>query len=128
MPRLTIYASEQSRAAPTILNVDAGVNLRRALLDAELSPYVWLTRRLNCGGHGLCATCGVWVIDGRGEPPPPQQWHDWLAARYGYPRLSCQLTVDRDLTVYLIPDKRIWGQRRTVDSGVADSRAADSDS
>ncbi len=76
MPQLTIYPSEQSRAAPHLLNVEAGVNLRRALLDAELSPYVWLTRRLNCGGRGLCATCGVWVVDERDEPPPPQQWHD----------------------------------------------------
>jgi hypothetical protein len=47
------------------------------------------------------------------DPPVPTHWHDWLAARYGYPRLSCQITVDRPLTVYLLPDKTIWGGRDT---------------
>jgi ferredoxin len=89
-----------------VLHVPAGANLRLALLDAGLSPYTRLTERLNCGGRGICATCGV-----RLRPPrAPDHWHDALAARFGYPRLSCQLTVERDAVVKL-PDKVVWGGR-----------------
>ncbi|PSQ94969.1 MAG: (2Fe-2S)-binding protein [Bacteroidetes bacterium SW_11_64_17] len=87
-----------------------GTNLRRALLRHDLSPYTRWTRSLNCGGRGLCATCGVRLGD---DAPPPTHWHDRLAAQYGYPRLSCQIAVDRPLTVYLLPDKRVWGARAT---------------
>ena len=89
------------------LDVGRGRNLRRLLLDAGLSPYAPATRRLNCGGRGLCATCGVRVREG----PPAEHWHDRLAARFGYPRLSCQIAVDRPMTVALV-DKRVWGGRR----------------
>jgi len=56
-------------------------------------------RDLRCGGR----------LD---EEPPPRHWHDRLAARWGYPRLSCQITVDRPLTVFLLPEKRVWGSRQ----------------
>ncbi|TKX68934.1 (2Fe-2S)-binding protein [Halorubrum sp. GN11GM_10-3_MGM] len=96
------------------LDVERGRNLRRVLLDAGLSPYAPATRRLNCGGRGICATCGVRVREG----PPAEHWHDRLADRFGYPRLSCQIPVDRPMTVGLV-DKRVWGGRRsdTSDSG-----------
>lgn len=113
MPQLTIYSAEDSHTPSRVLTVEVGANLRRTLLDADLSPYAALTQRLNCGGRGLCATCGVWVVNSEDEPPTPDHWHDWLAQRYGYPRLSCQIAIDRDLTVYLIPDKRIWGDRKS---------------
>jgi ferredoxin len=91
----------------THLSTPAGTNLRQLLLDAELSPYTRVTERLNCGGRGLCATCGVRL---GADAPPPTHWHDALAARFGYPRLSCQITIDRDLTVDLV-DKLVWGGR-----------------
>ena len=90
------------------LEVDRGRNLRRVLLDTGLSPYARATRRLNCGGRGICATCGVRVRDG----PPPDHWHDSLADRFGYPRLSCQITVEGPMTVSLV-DKRVWGGRQS---------------
>lgn len=90
------------------LAVPHGANLRRALLDAGLSPYADVTRQLNCGGRGLCATCGVWLEEGA---PAPAHWHDWLAGQFGYPRLSCQVNVTHDLIVRLVSDKRIWGRR-----------------
>jgi ferredoxin len=91
------------------LRVADGANLRRALLGRGISPYTAITRHLNCGGRGLCATCGVRFF---GHAPPPMHWHDRLAARFGYPRLSCQIRVKRDLGVRLLPQKRIWGRRR----------------
>lgn len=90
------------------LEVEDGANLRDVLLRNALSPYTTLTESLNCGGRGLCATCGVRF---EGDAPTPTHWHDRAAERFRYPRLSCQITVDRDLTVRLLPDKRIWGKR-----------------
>ncbi|WP_200531747.1 2Fe-2S iron-sulfur cluster-binding protein [Halorubrum sp. LN27] len=92
------------------LAVEPGRTLRDALLDAGLSPYAAATRRLNCDGRGLCATCGVRIREG----PPPEHWHDRLADRFGYPRLSCQVTVDGPMNVELV-DKLVWGSREQPD-------------
>lgn len=91
------------------LEVKDGVVLRDALLSHNLSPYTALTELVNCGGRGLCATCGVRLAEG----VPASHWHDRAANRFGYPRLSCQIRVRKPLTVYLDTDKWIWGQRRT---------------
>jgi ferredoxin len=87
------------------LAVERGANLREALLAAGHSPYTRLTRRANCGGRGLCATCGVWVDEGA---PEPEHWHDALAERFAFPRLSCMVTVEEPITVRL-PSKAVWG-------------------
>jgi ferredoxin len=103
--RVTVtVVSDEGR---TDLETARGRTLRDLLCDNDLSPYTRLTERTNCGGRGLCATCGVRFPDGG---PAPEHWHDRLAARYGYPRLSCQVTVTEDLVVE-IPDKRVWGSR-----------------
>ncbi|MEM9325831.1 MAG: 2Fe-2S iron-sulfur cluster-binding protein [Bacteroidota bacterium] len=62
---------------------------------------------MNCGGSGICATCGVHIR----EDKRPSHWHDWLARKFAYPRLSCQIIVEEDLQVTL-PKKWIWGRRR----------------
>lgn len=93
----------------SLIQVPAGSNLRQVLLAAGFSPYTQLTRRLNCGGRGLCATCGVWIV---AAEPQPQHWHDRLAHQYGYPRLSCQITVSTPMTIEILADKVIWGKRR----------------
>jgi len=92
--------SERTLLAPR------GATLRDALLAGDCSPYAALAERANCGGRGLCATCGVRFED----PPAPEGWHDRLAARFGYPRLSCRITVREDCAVE-IPQKRYWGGR-----------------
>ena len=102
MPIVTVLIGTQQRT----LTVPLGANLRRALLAEGISPYAPLTRRLNCGGRGLCATCGVCIVP---PSPEPTHWHDQLAQRFGYPRLSCQITVNTDLTLRILSDKRIWG-------------------
>lgn len=90
----------------TELSIEPGRNLRRVLLEVDLSPYAAVTNRINCGGRGLCATCGVRIREG----PPPTHWHNRLAKRFGYPRLSCQVTIDAPMVVELV-DKRVWGSR-----------------
>ncbi len=91
-----------------VLAVPDGANLRRVLLDAGFSPYAPLTRKLNCGGRGLCATCGVWIDAGE---TMPEHWHDRIGSRFGYPRLSCQITIRGDMTVRILEDKWVWGRR-----------------
>ena len=88
--------------------VPKGTNLRRALLEKGLSPYTSITEKLNCGGNGICATCGVWIEE---NAPEPEHWHDRMAERFGYPRLSCQITVEKPITIRLVK-KQIWGGRR----------------
>jgi ferredoxin len=105
MPTLTVIVDGATHA----LEVPLGSNLRRALLAAGFSPYARLTRRLNCGGRGLCATCGVLILDGE---PAPAHWHDRIGDRFGYPRLSCQIQVDADMTVRIMTEKIVWGKRR----------------
>lgn len=106
----TVTLAVLDGADRTELSVECGRNLRRVLLEAGLSPYATATRRLNCGGRGLCATCGVRIRKG----PDPSHWHDRLADRFGYPRLSCQVRVDAPMTVELV-DKRVWGGREPDD-------------
>lgn len=91
----------------TVLTVTRGRVLRDVLLEAGLSPYTRVTRRANCGGRGLCATCGVRLREG----PAADHWHDRLAARFGYPRLSCQIRVTGDVVVDLVDEKVVWGAR-----------------
>lgn len=94
----------------TTLSVPRGANLRRTLLDHGFDVYGTVSRVANCGGRGLCGTCGVRFGD-ETAAPEPDHWHDRAAARWGYPRLSCQLSVCEPLTVDLV-DKVMWGQLR----------------
>ncbi|ERG94721.1 hypothetical protein [Haloquadratum walsbyi] len=45
----------------TKITVNNGTILRDTLRDHGFSPYGHLSETLNCGGNGLCATCGVRV-------------------------------------------------------------------
>ncbi len=100
---LTILIDEEVRQ----ITVPHGANLRRTLLAAQISPYGTVTQKLNCGGRGLCATCGVQFETGE---PDPLHWHDKLAQAGGYPRLACQISVDRDMTIRILTDKVLWGK------------------
>jgi len=91
-----------------LLTAPAGATLRDVLVEAGLSPYTRLTERLNCGGRGLCGTCGVRIDEG----PDAEHWHDALADRWGYPRLSCQVRLDGDARVRLA-EKVVWGRRES---------------
>lgn len=87
------------------LSVPRGERLRKALLDNGISPYGPYTQKLNCQGNGICATCGVIPLKG---VPRAKHWHDRLAAKFGYPRLACQIEVNAPMSIRLIDDKGIW--------------------
>ena len=87
------------------IHVERGATLRDVLRDHGFEVYGSVSKRANCGGRGLCGTCGVRVD----QAPAPDHWHDAAAERFGYPRLSCQLSVTEPLTVRLV-EKHVWGQ------------------
>lgn len=89
----------------TTIEVRAGTVLRDALLEHGFEVYGRLSRVANCGGRGLCGTCGVRIE----ESVPAAGPHDAAAKRWGYPRLSCRIRVTRPLTVTLV-EKAVWGQ------------------
>jgi ferredoxin len=91
----------------TTIAVEPGRNLRGVLLEHGFDVYGSVSRVANCGGRGLCGTCGVRLEGG----PDPEHWHDRAAERWGYPRLSCQVTVESALRVELV-EKVVWGQLR----------------
>jgi len=100
IPVTVISGDEQ-----TTIEVERGATLRDALLQRGFPVYGTVSQYANCGGRGLCSTCTVEV-----DPAPePTHWHDAAAVRFGYPRLSCCIEVDRPLTVRLL-EKHIWGQ------------------
>ena len=92
----------------TVLTAEPNANLRRLLLENGFSPYTNLTASLNCAGRGLCATCGVEILEGE---PSAEHWHDKAAKRFGYPRLSCQVTITGPMRVRLMTEKWVWGRR-----------------
>jgi len=100
----------------TTVEVEHGRVLRDALLERGFPVYGTVSRHANCGGRGLCGTCGV-AVD---PPPEPTHWHDRAATRFGYPRLSCCLTVTEPMTVELL-DKYVWGQLAPARSNSSDS-------
>jgi ferredoxin len=105
----TVQLSIQEGKNRHLITVKAGSNLRQVLLEHGFSPYSRYTSKLNCGGRGLCATCGVWIST---EHITPRHWHDRLAERYGYARLSCQIVIEKDMHIVLDTEKLIWGSRR----------------
>lgn len=104
MPKIIVYTNSEA----VELGVPVGSNLREQLLANGLSPYGKISDTLNCGGNGICATCGVYIIEGDADPV---HWHDRLASRFRYPRLTCQIVVTGDMTIQLLDDKWIWGNR-----------------
>jgi ferredoxin len=78
------------------IEVEDGAVLRNALTENDLSPHGWASSTLNCQGQGHCGAC---TVDIEGDAPEPDQWLDGLLAQQDAGRLSCQMTVDRDLTV-----------------------------
>lgn len=110
MPQLLVSIN----GATHTLEVPKGANLRTVLLEAGFSPYAKIAQKLNCGGNGICATCGVEVLS---APPEASHWHDKMAKRFRYPRLSCQIKVEDDLSIRIMTEKKVWGKRIKKNDG-----------
>ena len=98
---VTVVSDEEK----TVIETEQGTVLRDLLLEHGFSVYGSASQHANCGGRGLCGTCGVELT----PSPEPEHWHDRAAARFGYPRLSCCVTVTEPMQVQLL-EKHVWGQ------------------
>src|SRR5262245_24433716 len=105
MPVITIAESGKT------IEVPEGTNLRKTLLKNNLSPYIGKDRILNCLGNGLCGTCRVEVVDGKGAPamgPLEESSLVGLAPFYGRKipknvRLACRMDITKDMTIRMYP-------------------------
>lgn len=105
MPVITLVNENKA------ISVDEGANLRKVLLKNGINPYVGKDKLLNCFGFGLCGTCRVEVVDGKGAPPLNDREEAallGLAPFYGRKipknvRLSCRIDVKADMAIKTHP-------------------------
>jgi ferredoxin len=104
------------------IEVAEGSNLRTVLLRNGIPPYRGKDRFLNCFGHGLCGTCRVEVVDGKGAPPvTPLEDAALVGLAPFYARqipknvrLSCRIDVTKDLTLRMYPPVLLdWNLTKT---------------
>lgn len=82
-----------------------------------------------CGGHALCSTCRLVVIEGTAQLAPRTQRESRIAERLGFPpefRLACQTRVAGDVTVRRLvldeEDIRLADARNVVTHGAPGPR------
>ncbi len=105
MPVLTLANENKT------IEVPAGVNLRKTLIDNGITPYIGKDKFLNCFGNGLCGTCRVEVVDGKGASPMlPLEDLSLIGMTPLYARkipknirLSCRVNVVNDITIKTYP-------------------------
>lgn len=93
------------------IEVPVGTNLRRALLNNGVSPYIGIAKLINCRGFELCGTCRVEVVDGKGASPRREDEEQTLISSTPFYarkiekniRLSCQVSVTGDINVKTRP-------------------------
>ena len=120
MPVLTLVNEGKT------IEVPEGTNLRKALLNNGISPYTGKDKILNCLGNGLCGTCRVEVVDGKGAPAMSALEESsllGLAPFYGRQvpknvRLSCRIDVTKDMAIKTCPavtiDWQLTKERATM--------------
>lgn len=94
--------------------VDGGISLLKALKDRQiLIPSA-------CGGRGMCGMCRVKVLDGGGNPQPPEL--NVLSPRElkEQVRLSCQVMVNQPMRIEILPKVFKARQFRTRVIGLRD--------
>ena len=105
MPIITLFNEGKT------VEVPVGTNLRRALLNNGVSPYIGIAKLVNCRGHEMCGTCRVEVVDGKGASPRREDELLTLVSSTPFYarkidkniRLACQTSVTGDITVKTRP-------------------------
>jgi ferredoxin len=94
--------------------VEAGTNLRDAMLQLGVTPYSGLSMFTNCRGNNFCGTCAVEIVDGKGASPRSQDEEATLVGNLAIAkvvdknlRLSCQTTVTGDMVVRTHPLRQV---------------------
>ncbi len=105
MPVLTLVNEGKT------IEVPAGTNLRKTLLNHGISPYIGKDKYLNCLGNGLCGTCRVEIVDGKGAPPMTPREEAALEGLTPFyvrripknVRLSCRISIANDMAIKTRP-------------------------
>ena len=89
MPKLTIEGKGTFQVA-------AGTRLVNAIQDQGIN----ILHR--CGGYAKCTTCRVEFLDGEPERMTRAERDKWQDKNEDSYRLSCQITVDHDMSVRVL--------------------------
>ncbi len=120
MPVLTLVTEGKT------IEVAEGANLRKVLLKNGISPYVGKDKLLNCLGNGLCGTCRVEVVDGKGAPPMTPLEDAALVGLVPFyarqipknVRLACRIAVTKDMAIKTYPiislDRQLTRERLSL--------------
>ena len=120
MPVLTLVTEGKT------IEVAEGANLRKVLLKNGISPYVGKDKLLNCLGNGLCGTCRVEVVDGKGAPPMTPLEDAALVGLVPFyarqipknVRLACRIAVTKDMAIKTYPiislDRQLTKERLSL--------------
>jgi 2Fe-2S ferredoxin len=82
--------------APATINVNSGVNLMEALLEAQIPVAS------SCKGEGICCKCKVRIASGRENLSQESETELLRREQHSIPkdeRLSCQTLVTGDVTI-----------------------------
>ena len=108
MPVVTFHNEHRAH------EVEAGTNLREAMLRLGVTPYRGLSMVTNCRGHNFCGTCAVEIVDGKGGSPRSQDEEATLVGTLAIAkvvdknmRLSCQTIVTGDMVVRTHPKRAV---------------------
>lgn len=101
------------------IEVPVGANLRHALLNNGVSPYIGIAKLINCRGFELCGTCRVEVVDGKGASARKDDEEQTLISSTPFYarkiekniRLACQVSVTGDLMVKTYPKVELDRER-----------------
>jgi ferredoxin len=93
------------------ITVEEGANLRKIALKNGISPYKGLNKIFNCRGNGLCGTCRVEIVEGKGASAQSQGEVATLRGLIPFyarmwrkdVRLSCFVEVKGDMQVKTYP-------------------------
>lgn len=124
MPIITLANEKRT------VEVPVGANLRRVMLNNDVSPYKGLAKLINCRGFELCGTCRVEVVDGKGASARREDEERTLISSTPFYarkvekniRLSCQVSVTGDITVKTHPKVELDRERTRemlVKSGIS---------
>jgi ferredoxin len=98
----TIKVTQGDRC--TIVKIEEGTDLRRALIKEKVDVYTFGGKLRNCGGGGQCGTCLVAFEEGlqnTNEKSPKEEI--MLASKPANWRLACRTLVYGDITIKTKP-------------------------
>ncbi len=113
MPKVTFTKEKKE------IEVPKGANLRQVMLENGIEVYsgIHKTKWGNCGGHGSCGTCRVYIKEGdenasaRGlKETVRTALAFFMIGHEGEVRLSCQTRVQGDMTVEARPEFNWYGE------------------